>query len=107
MFYKEWSSDSFWLPGMGLDILPTENPSPLGEPLRIRPYYDPDDVKKLETTLRKVRTPTFYFHFNPFRLVQINAYLDRTDAATWWTLWWHEAKKHMEPLEPSPMPGSL
>ena len=65
MFYKEWSSDSFWLPDMGLDILPTESRHPLGEPLRISPYYDPDNIQKLEATLRKVSTLTFYFHFNP------------------------------------------
>ena len=75
MFYKEWSSDSFWLPQTGLDILPTECPSPHGEPQIINPYYDPDNIQKLEATLRKVGFAQLHFllvHFKfIYRLVRI------------------------------------
>ena len=54
MFYKEWSTDPFWLPQSGLAVLPAENPVPTGQPLLLKPYYDQDNVKKLEATTRKV-----------------------------------------------------
>lgn len=54
MFYKEWSTDDIWLPQTGLAILPTINPAPTRQPLMIRPYYDPESIGKLESTLRKV-----------------------------------------------------
>lgn len=56
MFYKEWSSDEFWLPETGLAILPTDDPIPADQPLIISPYYDKENIQKLETTLRKVNT---------------------------------------------------
>ena len=54
MFYKEWSTDNFWLPQTGLAVLPAKNLTPTQQPVMIRPYYDPDNIKKLEITLRKV-----------------------------------------------------
>lgn len=54
MFYKEWSSDDMWMPETGLAILPAEDPVPTECPSTIMPYYDQENIRKLESTLRKV-----------------------------------------------------
>lgn len=88
MFYKEWSTDTYWLPQTGLSFLPTNNTIPGQRPLFIRPYYDPENLKKLETTLRK-----------------IGAYLNKAGASEWWESWMEEAKKYVKPVEPSEAEG--
>lgn len=88
MFYKEWSTDDFWLPQSGLAILPTDHPIPCLKPLVLRPCYDADSLKKLEATLRKA-----------------SAYLNKAGVSAWWTSWLSEATRAVEPKEPSVMEG--
>jgi len=90
MFYKEWSTDTFWLPQGGLSFLPCDNTIPTKPPLILKPYYDPEKLKQLETTLRK-----------------ISAYLNKasSSASNWWATWMEEAKKYVEPMEPQPIEG--
>lgn len=88
MFYKEWSTDPFWLPQNGLAILPTGNTVPKEQPLILKPCYDPDNLKQLESTLRKV-----------------GAYLSKAGASQWWKLWLEEAKKFVEHVEPQAADG--
>lgn len=90
MFYKEWSTDTFWLPQGGLAFLPSGNTIPAKQPLVLQPYYDPDNLKKLDTTLRKV-----------------SAYLKKAShgASEWWVSWMEDAKKYIEPMEPQAIEG--
>ena len=88
MFYKEWSTDSFWLPSDGLSILPSECPVPTRHPLRLCPVYDSEGLSKLETTTRKV-----------------GAYLDRANANAWWKAWLEKARQHTVHEEPKPIEG--
>ena len=37
MFYKEWSTDTFWLPQTGLSLLPAGNSVPTGLPKLFNP----------------------------------------------------------------------
>ncbi len=89
MFYKEWSTDSFWLPQTGLSLLPVPNSVPTLPPLVLRPCFDPEHLAKLEATLKK-----------------IGGYLDKAGAAAWWSSWLDEARKYTEPAEPQPMEGT-
>lgn len=59
MFYKEWSTDDFWLPQSGLAILPSDNPVPLLQPIVMKPHHDQENIVKLEATLRKVSTCSY------------------------------------------------
>lgn len=52
MYYKEWSTDDYWLPQTGLAILPTESPSLTAKPNIMMPCFDTDNLKKLESTLQ-------------------------------------------------------
>ena len=88
MFFKEWSTDSFWLPQAGIAFLPTNNSVPKHRPLMSIPYYDPDTLKKLEVTVKKIR-----------------AYLDKAGTSEWWELWLKEARKYVEPKEPQESEG--
>lgn len=90
MFYKEWSTDDFWLPQSGLAILPTDHPTPIIKPLILRPCYDSDSLKKLEATLRKA-----------------SAYLNKAGVSAWWTSWLEEAMTYVEPQQPQEMEGTL
>ena len=88
MFFKEWSTDNFWLPQTGLSILPSDNGIPVGKPRTIKPYFDPENLKKIESTLRKV-----------------SAYMDKAGAAEWWVSWLADAMNYVKPLEPQTMEG--
>ena len=88
MFYKEWSSDEFWLPQSGLAILPTDHPIPSLKPLVLGPCYDPDSLKKLEATLKKA-----------------SAYLNKAGVSAWWASWLEQAKMCVEPQQPKEMEG--
>lgn len=90
LFYKEWSTDPFWLPQGGLAFLPSDNTIPDKQPLILMPHYDVDNLKKLESTLRKA-----------------GAYLNKSspNASKWWKSWMERAKKHCEPMEPQAMEG--
>lgn len=76
MYYKEWSTDSFWLPEAGICILPEQYPVPTCEPREIQPLFDAEVLSKVETTLKK-----------------ISAYLERDGACSWWEAWLENAKK--------------
>lgn len=54
MWYKEWSTDKFWLPETGLAILPSDNPTPKWQPTLIMPHHDMDNILKLDATIKKV-----------------------------------------------------
>ncbi len=88
MFYKEWSTDSFWLPSGGLSILPTNQPVPSKHPLVLQPFFDEDGITKLEATIRK-----------------IGGYLDKADAASWWTTWLQCARKQTSRVPPQKLRG--
>ena len=90
MFYKEWSTDTFWLPQGGLAFLPCGNNIPTKQPSILKPYYDLENLKKLETTLRKV-----------------SPYLNKASpsASEWWVSWMEEAKECVEPMEPQVVEG--
>ena len=88
MFFKEWSTDDFWLLQTGLAILPTENTIPVVKPHIIKPCFDSENLKKLESTLKKV-----------------SAYMDKAGAAEWWVSWLEDAKNYVKPLEPQTMEG--
>ena len=88
MFYKEWSTDNFWLPQQGLSILPTGNSTPSFQPRLLSPCFDPEILKRLESTVHK-----------------ISAYLDKAGTSTWWAGWLDTAKNHTNPQEPKEMQG--
>jgi hypothetical protein len=89
MFFKEWSTDNLWLPETGLAILPDENTTPAeNKPCIINPYFDPDNLKKFESTLRKV-----------------SAYLDKQGAAEWWKSWLANSRNYLTPQAPQIMEG--
>ena len=107
MFYKEWSCDNYWLPQGGLSLLPegtmyiithshnfmfycfyVECPIPVQTPRALIPFFDPDSLKKMETTLRKV-----------------SAYLDKANAAEWWKTWMADAKKNTTIQIPGDLEG--
>ena len=88
MFYKEWSSDTFWLPETGLVLLPHGKPVPSITPKVLLPSFDPDNVAKVQATIRKIA-----------------AYLDKAGVASWWSSWLGEAQKYTQSAEPQPMEG--
>lgn len=88
MFFKEWSTDLFWLPQTGLAFLPSNNAVPKQRPLLSSPCYDPECLKKLQVTVKKV-----------------GAYLDKAGASEWWEQWLTEANKYVEHKEPQASEG--
>ena len=88
MFYKEWSTDSFWLPSGGLSILPGDNPIPTLDPKVLQPFYDEESLCKLEATIRK-----------------ISAYLDRANANSWWMDWLEKVRQHTVHEQAKPIQG--
>lgn len=89
MFYKEWSTDEFWLPQAGLSILPMSNSTPCLKPC-VLPCYDPDNLKRLESTLSKVC-----------------GFLDKVGVSSWWAAWLEETKKNIVPQQPKEMQGKV
>lgn len=88
MYYKEWSTDSFWLPTGGLSILPTSNATPTKHPLVLQPFFDEDGLSKLAATIKK-----------------IEAYLDKADAASWWRTWLEHAKQQTTHVQAQQLRG--
>ena len=88
MYYKEWSTDSFWLPTGGLSILPTNNPTPTKHPLVLQPFFDEDGLSKLAATVKK-----------------IEAYLDKAHAASWWRTWLEHASQQTTHVQAKPLRG--
>lgn len=109
MFYKEWSTDTFWLPETGLALLLSttgmythavscenmflnipysENVFPEKTPKIFGPSFDQDIVNKVETTLKK-----------------LGAYLHRAGAASWWQAWFRMAQKNIGSSEPKEIEG--
>jgi len=89
MFYKEWSTDTFWLPQTGLSLLPADNSVPTQCPRSLRQCFDPEQLGKIEVTIRK-----------------IGAYLGKAGAASWWKLWLDDARKYVKPSEPQALEGT-
>jgi len=54
MFYKEWSTDTFWLPQTGLSLLPADNSVLTQCPWSLRQCFDPEQLGKIEATIRKI-----------------------------------------------------
>ena len=79
MFYKEWSTDPFWLPQSGISLLVDSNSSflPSGKPQIIQPLFDAADIEKLTSMLQK-----------------LSAYLEKSGAAAWWDVWLTTARQH-------------
>ncbi len=90
MFYKEWSTDPFWLPQSGLAFLPNGNTIPSKLPLMVTPYYDPDNLKLLENTLKRIR-----------------GYLNKStlSASAWWTNWLKHAHQLSQKTKSQPIKG--
>ena len=90
MFYKEWSTDPIWLPQSGLSFLPNGNTIPNKLPLIVTPYYDPENLKLLKNTLKK-----------------ISGYLNKASisASAWWTKWLEHAHQLNQRTKPQPIKG--
>lgn len=88
MFYKEWSTDTFWLPDGGLSMFPVDNPIPKRDPKILVPFFDAETLGKIETTVAKV-----------------GAYLDRAGASSWWNSWFDKARKFTDRTDPQVMQG--
>ena len=69
-------------------LIPAESPVPTQNPKVLRPYFDPDMLKKLDATL-----------------VKIQAYLEKTNVADWWEQWIEDARTQSTPAEPSDLEG--
>ena len=57
-----------------------DNPIPKQVPGVLRPYFDLEELKKVETTVGKVA-----------------AYLEKSTAGEWWRTWIEKAKEYTEP----------
>lgn len=66
MFYKEWSTDDYWLPQSGMYVLADTN-IPHGIPDMVEVKYDQEKVQKIESTISK-----------------LTAYLEKSGALEWW-----------------------
>ncbi len=88
MFYKEWSTDTFWLPETGLTLLPAGNSIPSLKPKVLQPSFDLEHLGKVKATIRK-----------------IGGYLDKAGAASWWSSWLDEAQKYAKSSEPQEIEG--
>lgn len=69
-------------------LIPAENPVLTQDPKALRPYFDPDLLKKLDTTLGKIQ-----------------AYLEKANATKWWKQWIQDARTHSTSSEPSDLEG--
>lgn len=69
MFYKEWSTDDFWLPQSGMYFFLNFNGSttPCGTPNLVNAQFDLEKTQKVENTLSK-----------------LTGYLEKSDALDWW-----------------------
>lgn len=67
MYYKEWSTDEFWLPQSGMSVLANAY-LPHGMPELLAVQYDQEKVKKVESTISK-----------------LTGYLEKSGALDWWT----------------------
>lgn len=90
MYYKEWSTDSFWLPTGGLSVLPANDPIPTIQPQVLQPFFDEDGLSKLASTIRK-----------------IEGYLDKTGAASWWRTWLERAKQQTTHVQAQALTGTV
>ena len=71
MFYKEWSTDDYWLPPSGMQMLMENSDArilPAGQPSLVDISFDPVKIEKLESTISK-----------------LSGYLEKCDAREWWT----------------------
>ena len=76
MFYKEWSSDDFWLPEDGLALLMENNeqlfPSLTTLPPIIKTFIKPDEISGIQTMVHK-----------------LSGYLRKGGHHNWWESWLH------------------
>ena len=66
-----------------------ENSIPLSTPQVLKPYFNPDDLKKVETTLNKV-----------------SAYLDKAGVTKWWESFIRDANQHTVSQETEDLKGT-
>ena len=69
-------------------FIPIEHPVPTDQPRVIQPYFDPDVLNKLDTTIKKAA-----------------AYLERASVASWWKSWLMHARHHTTPSETQNIEG--
>ena len=108
MYYKEWSSDTLWLPQSGISLLPpgthmqpfldmlplvifscTDGFCAAQPPKCVVPQYDAEYIKKLMTTVEKAGT-----------------YLDKANASVWWKSWIQQAQENTTPSDPKCVQGT-
>lgn len=72
MYYKEWSTDPFWLPESGMCLLQESNSlrTPSGRPSVIQPIYDGVVLDQIEATIQR-----------------LGGYLHKSGAVEWWKEW--------------------
>lgn len=72
MYYKEWSTDPYWLPEKGICLLQESNSRriPTGQPSILHPVYDKSMLDQVEVTIERIR-----------------GYLDKSGASAWWKKW--------------------
>jgi hypothetical protein len=103
MFYKEWSTDDYWLPQVGMSMLvgctllkeslsyipECSAPNLEHQPLARSPFFESEDLDKVETTIGKVA-----------------AYLEKSGANQWWRTWLNHARSSSK-AEALPTEGLL
>lgn len=92
MYYKEWSSDPFWLPDSGMCLLQESNSRrvPADLPSVIQPFYDCVVLDQIECTIAK-----------------LGGYLEKSGAAIWWNEWLANARLHINEVESISIAGML
>lgn len=81
MYYKEWSTDPFWLPEAGMRILQEVDSHhiPIGQPDIIQPVYDSTILDQIETTIKR-----------------LGGYLEKSGASEWWKKWLADSRLHVD-----------
>ena len=88
MFYKELSTDTFWLPDGGLSMLPVNNTIPKQDTKMLVPFYDSETFEKFKTTVEKV-----------------GAFLNKAGATSWWKSRFDKARKFTGHTDPQMLQG--
>ena len=73
---------------VSLNFIFTDDPYPQLTPMRLKPCFDAEVLKKVQVTINKVAL-----------------YLDKAGAAEWWKDWLDCVSTNITPQDPEPLPG--